>query len=55
MIIDEVTEHGDIFEIVQVLRDTVMDVPHRLSVLEGILQLVVHGIVQSGSQRALVP
>lgn len=54
VIVDKVTKDGDVFEHGQVLRDSIVDVSHRLFLLEGVLQLVVHGVVEGGGNWALV-
>ena len=53
MVIQEISQDRHVWKH-RVLCDSIMDVSHRLLILEGILEFVVHGIVQSGIQRSLV-
>ena len=53
VIVQEVTQDGDIRKD-RVLSHTIVNIPHSLLLLEGIVQLVVHWVVECGGQRALV-
>ena len=53
MVVQEVPQHRNIGED-RVLRHTVVNIPHCLPLLKGILELVVHGVVESGVEWPLI-
>ncbi len=55
MVVEEVPQHRDVLEVLLVCRDAIVDVLHRPLLLEGVGELVEHGVVEGGGEGALVP